>query len=76
MSKSKLFLEKMSDGELKNLVTVINDFERVGSTDNELVWRYADTWYYNNVGLERLMQLTIDTYREASDRWLRWCSVQ
>ena len=46
------------------------------STDNELVWRYADTQYFNNVGLERLMQLTIDTYREASDRWLRWCSVQ
>lgn len=37
MSKSKLFLEKMSDGDLRELVREINDFERVGSTDNELV---------------------------------------
>ena len=76
MSKSKLFLEKMSDGYLKELVREIDDFERVGTTASELIWRYADTWYTNSVGLERLMCLTIDAYREAADRWLRQISVQ
>lgn len=35
------------------------------------IWRYANTWYTNTVGLERLMCLTMDAYRETADRWLR-----
>lgn len=71
MNNSKLFLEKMCDTDLRKLISEINDFERVGTTASELIWRYADTWYTNSVGLERLMCLTIDAYREAADRWLR-----
>jgi len=71
MKNRPLFLEKMSDEKLMELVQMINDFEIVGATNNEVLLRYADTWYPNPVGLERLMRLTVDVFREAANRWLR-----
>lgn len=76
MNNSKLFLEKMRDVDLRKLIGEINDFERTGSTNSENILRCADTWYSNTVGIERLMRLTIDVYKEAADRWLRQINVQ
>lgn len=76
MNNSKLFLEKMCDTDLRKLISEINDFERLGATNSKIILKYADTWYSNTVGIERLMRLTIDVYREAAERWLRQISVQ
>jgi len=65
----KLFLEKLTDEKLKELLELLEDMEIKGSTDNEIIHHYADTWYDNRVGVERLLLLQIDTYREASFRW-------
>ena len=69
MSESKLFLEKRTDNELRNLDMGLNEFERTGTTNSELLREYADAWYSNTVGMERLMRLTINTYREVAYRW-------
>lgn len=66
---SKLFLEKMSDKKLKELLELLEEMDIKGSTDSEVVHHYADAWYSNNVGVERLLFLQIDTYREASHRY-------
>jgi tRNA U54 and U55 pseudouridine synthase Pus10 len=65
----KLFLEKLSDEKLKELLELLEDMEIKGTTDSEIIHHYADTWYDNRVGVERLLRLQIDTYREASHRY-------
>lgn len=67
--ESKLFLEKMSDKKLKELLELIEDMDTKGTTDSEIIHYYADTWYDNKVGIERLLRLQIDVYREASHRY-------
>ena len=65
----KLFLEKMSDDKLLELLSLIDDYEIKGYCDNEEVCNYLYTWYDNKVGLERLLCLQFDAFREASLRW-------
>jgi len=66
---SKLFLQKMTDDKLKELLELLEDMDIKGSTDSEIIHHYADTWYDNKVGIERLILLQIDTFREASYRY-------
>jgi len=64
-----MFLEKMSDEKLLELLTSISDYEERGYSDNDEVRIYIDTWYDNKVGLERLLCLQFDAFREAAMRW-------
>lgn len=65
----KLFLEKMSDDKLLELLFMIDDYEIKGYSENEDVCNYIATWYDNEVMLERLLCLQFDALREASIRW-------
>lgn len=67
----KLFLEKMSREELKELVELLDDLDARGYTGSEKLHSYADTWYSNNVGLERLLLLRLDVYSEIVHRWIK-----
>ena len=69
--KSKLFLEKMSDTNLKELILLLEDLDRRGYTDSEILNSYANTWYENSVGMERLLLLRLDVHYEATQRWLK-----
>jgi hypothetical protein len=67
---SKLFLQKLSDEKLKEVIGLLETLEINGSTDSELLHHYANTWYDNKVGIERLLCLQNDVYKEAAYRWL------
>ena len=67
----KLFLEKMNNTELKELVELLDDLDIRGYTNNEKLRSYADTWYSNTVGLERLLLLRLDVYSEIVHRWAK-----
>ncbi|MFA5409830.1 MAG: hypothetical protein WC343_13745 [Bacilli bacterium] len=67
----KLFLEKLSDQKLKELINLLEELDIKGATDSELLRNYADTWYDNKVGIERFACLQIDVYKEATYRWIR-----
>jgi len=69
--KSKLFLEKMSDTNLKELILLLEDLDRRGYTDSEILHSYANTWYENSVGMERLLLLRLDVHYEVTQRWLK-----
>jgi hypothetical protein len=55
---------------LEELIDLLEDMEIKGSTDSEVLRNYADTWYENKIGIERLAALQIDTYHEATYRWI------
>lgn len=64
-----LFLEKMTDKELKELIDVFETINITGTTDNEKVLHLAETWYSFKTGVERLIFLQADVYKEAAYRW-------
>jgi len=67
----KLFLKKMSNADLKELIVLLDDLDIKGYTESEKLRSYADTWYSNNVGLERLLLLRLDVYSEIVHRWAK-----
>jgi hypothetical protein len=69
MINRKLFLQKLSDEKLKELISLLESLEIKGATDSEILRGYADTWYDNKIGIERLVCLQIDVYKETAYRW-------
>lgn len=65
----KLFLEKMSDDKLKEVFEKIEDAQINCGTDDEEIIFLADTYYSNKTGIERLLFLAMDIYRECAIRW-------
>lgn len=65
----KLFLEKMSDDKLKEVFEKIEDAQINCGTDDEEIIFLADTYYSNKTGIERLLFLAMDIYREYAIRW-------
>lgn len=68
----KLFLEKMSDDKLKEVFEKIEDAQINCGTDDEEIIFLVDTYYSNKTGIERLLFLAMDIYRECAIRWIRW----
>lgn len=64
-----LWVQKLSDEQLKEMLSYTQDIEILGGTDNEKVWNIADTWYSQNVGIERLLSFSVDVWKEAAYRW-------
>lgn len=67
--KRPLWIRKLSDDKLCQYLDALNELELRGGTDSELLHDTADTYYDNSVGMERLLLLSIDIYKEASFRW-------
>lgn len=67
--KRPLWTRKLSDDKLLKYLDELNKFELMGSTDSELLHDTADAWYSNSVGVERLLLLSTDVYKEAAFRW-------
>lgn len=65
-----LWAEKLSDDMLKQMIEDLCIFEEIGSTNQEYLRRIADTWYGSNTGIERLMLMAHDCYKEAAFRWM------
>lgn len=66
----KLFLEKLSDSNLKKLIERLEEVEITGTTNNETVMHYANTWYNCCAADDRIQCLQGDVYREATCRWM------
>lgn len=67
--KRPLWTRKLSDDKLHQYLDALNELELRGGTDSNLLHDTADTYYDNSVGMERLLLLSIDIYKEASFRW-------
>lgn len=61
--------EKLTDKKLKELLEKIDNLQNTGVTDDEELINLSDTWYDNNVGMERFMSLSIDVWKEAALRF-------
>ena len=64
-----LWVQKLSDEQLKEILSYVQDIEILGGTDNEKVLNITETWYDQKVGIERLMAFSIDVWKEAAFRW-------
>ena len=67
--KRPLWTRKLSDEKLYKYLGELNEFELRGETNSELLLDTAETWYSHLVGMERLLRLSIDVYKEAAFRW-------
>lgn len=67
--KRPLWTRKLSDEKLHKYLDEINNFELHGGTDSELLLNTSEAYYSNSVGMERLLLLSIDVYKEAAFRW-------
>lgn len=65
----RLFLEKMSDNKLKEIFDKIEDAQINGDTNDDEIIFLSDTYYSNKTGIERLLFLAMDIYRECAIRW-------
>lgn len=68
--KKPLWTQKLSDEKLLKMLNYAQDIEACGNTNSTEVWNIVDTWYTNNVGIERLTLFCIDVYKEAAFRWM------
>ena len=65
----KIFLKKMSDYELYELMELINIVELTGNNQSEIVNRYADEWYASDDKDERIFNLSQDVNKVIAQRW-------
>ena len=64
-----LWTQKLSDEKLKDIMDKVEDLQIKGATNDEELCNLSETWYDNSVGMERLMVLSIDVWKEAAFRW-------
>lgn len=68
-----LWVQKLSDEKLRQMIEDINALEATGSTDKEYLRQIADTWYPwypSRTGVERIMLMANDCFKEAAFRWM------
>lgn len=64
-----LWVQKLTDKKLKELLEKIDDLQNTGVTGDEELRSLAETWYDNRVGIERFTALSIDVWKEAALRF-------
>jgi len=69
ISRGPLWLQKMNDEKLSELLNKIDDLQLNSSTSDEELISISETWYDNNVGMERFTRLSIDAWKEAAYRF-------
>ena len=63
-----LWVQKLTDKKLIELLEKIDDLHNTGVTDDEELISLSKTWYDNRVGMERFLSLSIDVWKEAAFR--------
>ena len=69
ISRGPLWLQKMNDEKLSELLNKIDDLQLNSSTSDEELISISETWYDNNVGMEKFTRLSIDAWKEAAYRF-------
>lgn len=69
IGRGTLWLQKMNDEKLSELLNKIDDLQLNSSTSDEELISINETWYDNNVGMERFTRLSIDAWKEAAYRF-------
>lgn len=69
INRGPLWLQKLNDEKLSELLDKIDDLQLKGSTSDEELILLSETWYDNNVGVERFVRLSIDAWKEAAYRF-------
>lgn len=69
IGRGPLWLQKMNDEKLSELLNKIDDLQLNSSTSDEELISINETWYDNNVGMERFTRLSIDAWKEAAYRF-------
>ena len=64
-----LWTQKLSDDKLRDILDKVDDLQITGVTGDEELRNLAETWYDNSIGMEQLMALSIDVWKEAAYRW-------
>lgn len=64
-----LWVQKLTDQKLKELLEKIDDLQNTGSTGDEELRSLSETWYDNRVGVDRFIALSIDVWKEAALRF-------
>lgn len=64
-----LWVQKLTDQKLKELLEKIDDLQNTGSTGDEELRSLSETWYDNRVGVDRFIALSIDVWKEAALRY-------
>lgn len=67
--KRPLWTRELSNMQLCKYLNELNELELRGNTDSELLHGTVEMYYDNVVGMERLLLLSIDVYKEAAFRW-------
>lgn len=71
-----LWVQKLTDKKLKELLEKIDNLRNTGVTDDEELINLSDTWYDNKVGIDRFMLLSIDVWKEAALRFYTGSGVR
>lgn len=71
-----LWVQKLTDKKLKELLEKIDNLRNTGVTDDEELINLSDTWYDNKVGIDRFMLLSIDVWKEAALRFYTGSEVR
>lgn len=64
-----LWVQKLSDEQLNELLQYIQDIEASGVVNSEKVRHIINTWYDDKVGLIGVTAFSIDVWKEAALRW-------
>lgn len=72
MGKRPLWLEKLNDEQLKNMLIHAQDIEILSKTTDKEVLNVFETWYeHHKTRTEQLTAFCSDVYKEAAYRWLK-----
>lgn len=71
-----LWVQKLSDEQLRKLLSQVWDFEISGVIQHDEVRHIINTWYDQNTGMEKMMACSIDVWKEAAFRWARGIRVE
>ena len=69
INRGPLWIQKLNNEKLSELLNKIDDLQLKGSTSDEELISLSETWYDNNVGMERFTRLSIDAWKEAAYRF-------
>lgn len=64
-----LWVQKLSDEKLKEMLSQIQDFEITGVIQHNEVRNIINTWYDQNTVMEKMIACSIDVWKEAAFRW-------
>ena len=69
INRGPLWIQNLNNEKLSELLNKIDDLQLKGSTSDEELISLSETWYDNNVGMERFTRLSIDAWKEAAYRF-------